>query len=74
MTGNLAEYSNMIDWDARQLMAILIPYLQKYGKAMKADIVKLVGDHLSDKQLRKFIDELVSNKVLDKNGTLIMII
>lgn len=64
----------MIDWDARQLMAILIPYLQKYGKAMKADIVKLVGDHLSDKQLRKFIDELVSNKVLDKNGTLIMII
>jgi ATP-dependent DNA helicase RecG len=68
MTGNLGEYSNMIDWDAHQLMAILIPYLQKYGKAGKSDIVKLVGDHLSEKQLRKFIDELVLNSVLEKKG------
>lgn len=68
MTGNLAEYSNMTDWNAHQLMAILMPYLQKYGKAVKSDIVKLVGDHLSEKQLRKFIDELVANGILDKVG------
>lgn len=64
MTENIGEYSNIIDWDAQQLMAILIPYLQKYGKARKSDIVKLISDHLSEKQLSKFFDELVSNSVL----------
>ena len=30
MTGNLAEYSNVTDWDAEQVLVMLAPYLLKY--------------------------------------------
>ena len=34
------------------------PFLQKYGKAKRSEINKLLGSHISDKQFRNFIDEL----------------
>lgn len=58
LTGNLAAYSMMTDWNRDQVWAVLLPYLQKYGKAKKSDMIKLLGDHISDKQLRNYIDEL----------------
>ncbi len=39
LTGKTAEYSIMIDWNSQQLFAILSPFLIKYGKAKKADII-----------------------------------
>ena len=68
MTGNTAEYSMKTDWDASQVLAVIAPYLIKYGKAKKADIVKIVGNHISDKQLRRFLDELISVEVIKKEG------
>ena len=68
MTGNLAEYSNVTDWDAEQVLAVLAPYLLKYGKAKKAEIMQIVGEHLSEKQLRKYIDALLDNGMLRKEG------
>lgn len=35
LTGNMTEYSNLIDWDDEQVWAVLFPYLNKYGKAKK---------------------------------------
>lgn len=58
MTGNMAEYSELTDWDANQVWAVLFPYLQKYGSAKKPDIVRIVGNHVSDKQLRTILDNL----------------
>ena len=68
MTGNLAEYSNVTDWDAEQVLAVLAPYLPKYGKAKKGEIMKIVGEHLSEKQLRKCIDALLDRGMLRKEG------
>ncbi len=68
LTGKTAEYSIMIDWNSQQLFAILSPFLIKYGKAKKADIIKLVGDHISEKQLRKFLDELIDNGFIKTDG------
>lgn len=68
MTGNMAEYSKMTDWDSNQVMAVLAPYLMKYGKAKKADIMKIIGTHLSEKRLRTFIDNLVGSGMLKKEG------
>lgn len=58
LCGDLAAYSLKTDWDINQVWAILCPFLHKYGKAKRADINKLMGDHLSDKQLRKFLETL----------------
>ena len=68
MTGNLAEYSIVTDWDAEQVLAVLAPYLLKYGKAKKAEIMRIVGEHLSEKQLRKYIDALLDDGMLRKEG------
>lgn len=58
LAGKTADYSKITDWNAEQVMAVLGPYLQKYGKAKKSDIVKIVGDHISEKQLRNYLDQL----------------
>lgn len=58
MTGNTTEYSLLTDWNVKQFFAVLSPYLQKYGKAKKSEIVKIVGDHITEKQLRNFLTQL----------------
>lgn len=68
LAGNTAHYSLMTDWDVQQVWAVLSPFLQKYGKAKKADIVKLCSNHLSDKQLRRFLDQLKTKGWLKTQG------
>lgn len=68
LSGDIAKYSLMTDWDVHQVWAVIYPFLVKYGKAKKSDIVTLCGNHLSDKQLRKFIDELKSKGMLKTEG------
>lgn len=58
LTNNLAEYSGLTDWDDQQVLAVLLPFLTKYGKAKKADIVGVVGSHISETQLRRTIERL----------------
>lgn len=32
------------------------PFLKKYGKAKRADLDKIVGNHVSEKQMRSYLD------------------
>ena len=68
LTGKEADYSMLVDWNARQLLAVLSPYLEKYGKAKKSDIVKIIGDHISDKQLRNFLNQLKTAGMIKTKG------
>lgn len=68
LSGDIAKYSLMTDWDIHQVWNIIYPFLIKYGKAKKSDFVTLCGCHLSDKQLRRFIDELKTNGMLKTEG------
>lgn len=58
LNGDLAAYSLKTDWDINQVWAVLCPFLQKYGTAKRGEINKLVGSHLSEKQLRNILQEL----------------
>lgn len=58
LTNNIAEYSSMTDWNEQQVLAVLLPYLSKYGKAKKSDIFKIIGPHISETQLRRVIERL----------------
>lgn len=58
LSGNLAAYSLMTDWDLNQVWAVLYPFLRKYKKAKKSDMNKLIGEHISDKQLRNIVKQL----------------
>ena len=66
--GDLATYSLMTDWDSAQMWAVLCPFLQKYGKAKRADINQLLGSHISDKQFRNYINELKSKGLIRTEG------
>ena len=58
LTNNLAEYSGLTDWDDQQVLAVLLPFLTKYGKAKKVDIASVIGSHISETQLRRTIERL----------------
>lgn len=68
LSGDLAAYSLKTDWDINQVWAVLCPFLQKYGKAKRSEINKLLGTHISDKQFRNFIDELRSKGLIRTEG------
>jgi ATP-dependent DNA helicase RecG len=58
LTNNISEYSGFTDWDDQQFLAVLCPFLTKYGKARKSEIAKVIGPHISDAQLRRTIERL----------------
>ena len=68
LSGKTADYSMLVDWTATQVFAVLAPYLKKYKKAKKADILKIVGDHVSDKQLRNFLKQLKDSGMIKSEG------
>ncbi len=68
MSGDLAAYSLKTDWDINQVWAILCPFLQKYGKAKRAEINKLLGEHISDKQYRNYMEEFKSKGLIRTEG------
>lgn len=68
LSGDLASYSLKTDWDINQVWAVLCPFLQKYEKAKRSEINKLLGSHISDKQFRNFMDELKTKGLIRTEG------
>lgn len=68
LSGDLASYSLKTDWDINQVWAVLCPFLQKYEKAKRSEINKLLGSHISDKQFRNFMDELKAKGLIRTEG------
>lgn len=67
-TGNEAEYSKKSDWNLPQMISIILPYLSKYSKAKMGDFVKLLDGHLTRRQVRVYIDQMVEREFLVKTG------
>lgn len=68
LSGDMAAYSIFTDWDINQVWAVILPFLQKYGKAKRSDIVKIIGSHLSEKQIRRYLDMLKAHGLLRTEG------
>lgn len=68
LAGDMAAYSLATDWDINQVWAVILPFIQKYGKAKRSDFAKIVGGHLSEKQLRRFLDIFKANDFLRTEG------
>ncbi len=68
LSGDLASYSLKTDWDINQVWAVLCPFLQKYEKAKRSELNKLLGSHVSDKQFRNFMDELKAKGLIRTEG------
>ena len=68
LAGDMAAYSLATDWDINQVWAVIFPFIQKYGKAKRSDIIKIIGNHLSEKQIRRYLEVLKANGFLKKEG------
>ena len=64
----MAAYSLATDWDIDQVWAVIKPFLNKYGKAKISDLEKLVGSHVSEKQMRSYLDALIKDGRLKTEG------
>lgn len=67
-TGNEVEYSKKSDWDLPQMAFMVLPYLTKYNKAKMGDFVKLLDGHLTRRQVRVYIQQMVERGILEQIG------
>lgn len=56
LSGDTAAYSAATDWDIDQMWSVVQPFLEKYQRAKRADLDKLVNGHVTEKQMRRFLD------------------
>lgn len=66
--GEQGEYSHKDDWGINQVVSIIMPHLAKFEKAKMKDFVKLLEGHLTRRQVRLMIDQLVDKDYLAKEG------
>lgn len=67
-TDNKAEYSLKTDWNLTQMVSIILPFLQKYKSAKMADFVKLLDGHLTRRQIRVYIQQMVEHEYITIKG------
>ncbi len=67
-TDNKVEFFKKSDWDDQQAFSVLKHYLDKYEKVKMGAVVSLFEGHLSRKQVRNFIKNLVDKQILDYEG------
>lgn len=68
LSGQLAEYSKITDWNEPQVLSVMIPFLEKNNYAKMTDFVALFAGHLSKKQVRVYVEKLVSAGILSYIG------
>ena len=68
ISGDLAAYSAMTDWDYKQMWAVFLPFLEKYTEATKKDINKLFSGRVSDRQIRSFLEILKKEGAVEQVG------
>ena len=68
LCGEEGEYSYKDDWGINQVISIIMPHLSKFGKAKMKDFVKLLDGHLTRRQVRLIINQLIDHNFLAKEG------
>ena len=69
LANDMVSYSKATDWDINQVWAVLLPFLLKYGSAKRSDINNIIGNHLSEKQVRRYLEQLKEEGLLKTEGT-----
>lgn len=67
--GEEGEYSHKNDWDINQVISVILPHFIKFEKAKMKDFVKMLEGHLTRRQVRFMIEQLVEKHFLSKEGT-----
>lgn len=66
--GKEGEYSKRDDWGIEQVLSVIMPHLTKFKIAKMKDFVSLLDGHLTRRQVRLVITQLVEGHYLEKEG------
>ena len=66
--GDIAIYAQKTEWNTAQASMIIIPYLLKFQQAKMKDFSDLMSGHLTRRQVRSLINQMVDEGILNKFG------
>ena len=66
--GKEGEYSKKNDWGIEQVLSVIMPHMAKFKSAKMKDFVSLLDGHLTRRQVRLVITQLVEGHYLEKEG------
>ena len=66
--GDMAIYAQKTEWNTAQASMIIIPYLLKFQQAKMKDFSDLMSGHLTRRQVRSLINQMVDEGILNKFG------
>lgn len=66
--GKEGEYSKKDDWGIEQVLSVIMPHMAKFKSAKMKDFVSLLDGHLTRRQVRLVITQLVEGHYLEKEG------
>ena len=66
--GDMATYAQKTEWNIAQASLVIIPYLLKFQQAKMKDFSDLMSGHLTRRQVRSLINQMVDEGVLTKSG------
>ena len=69
IAGDISEYTKKTEWNTAQAASVIIPHLAEFKKAKMKDFADLLSGHLTRRQVRVLVDQLVDEDVLVKTGS-----
>lgn len=69
IAGDISEYAKKTGWNTAQAASVIIPHLAEFKKAKMKDFADLLSGHLTRRQVRVLVDQLVEEDVLVKTGS-----
>ena len=69
IAGDISEYAKKTGWNTAQAASVIIPHLAEFKKAKMKDFADLLSGHLTRRQVRVLVDQLVEEDVLAKTGS-----
>lgn len=67
-TDNKAEYFKRTSWDLSQAFPLIVSYLNKNPRSKMGEFVNLFEGHLTRKQVRTFVQQLIDSELLISEG------
>lgn len=69
LSGDMSTYAKKTEWNTAQASSIIIPHLVKFQRAKMKDLADLLSGHLTRRQVRLLVDQMVAENILVQTGS-----
>lgn len=69
LSGDMSAYAKKTEWNTAQASSVIIPHLVKFQRAKMKDLADLLSGHLTRRQVRLLVDQMVAENILVQTGS-----